>query len=181
MDKKPKKSSNELIEHMQNKGVKFTVVDEKTAQCFLENNTYYMKLSSYRKNYDKYDTGENKNKYINLEFAYLKELSIIDMELRYLILKMCLDIEHSVKVIILHDTEENSNEDGYNIVEKFLNKNEKCAKTINSHRSSGYCKDLIIKYSDRFPIWVFLELISFGDLVKFYEFYGEVYPKRLKD
>ena len=40
---------------------------------------------------------------------------------------------------------------------------------------------MIEKYYPYFPAWVFVELISFGDLVKLYEYYIERYPGRLKD
>ena len=40
---------------------------------------------------------------------------------------------------------------------------------------------MIEKYYPYFPAWVFVELISFGDMVKLYEYYTERYPGRLKD
>lgn len=45
-----------------------------------------MKLASYRANYDK---RKSNGEYINLDFAYLRELSTIDMHLRYLICRCC--------------------------------------------------------------------------------------------
>lgn len=173
------KTSQELIEHMKSKGVKFNIVDESTAKIFLENNNYYMKLSAYRENYEKGNSGCNNDKYINLEFAYLQELSTIDMHLRYLILQMCLDIEHSIKVKLLNDIENNDSEDGYNIIRLFINANPRCCENIKRHKSSDYCKDLIEKYYPYFPAWVFVELISFSDLVQLYNFYSNQYPNRL--
>lgn len=171
------KTIKELIVHMENKGIQFNIIDKSSAEIFLRENNYYKKLSSYRKNYDKNENG----KYINLEFAYLKELSTIDMYLRYIILDMCLDIEHSIKTKMLYDIEQNKKEDGYNIVDLFLQSNERCLESILRHKSNDYCRELIMKYSPNFPIWVFFELISFGDLVKFLEFYNKTYPKRIKD
>lgn len=54
------------------------------------------KVSSYRKNYSKHPANSPRaGQYVNLDFAYLVELSTIDMHLRYLAMSLCLDIEHA--------------------------------------------------------------------------------------
>lgn len=176
-------TTDELIEHMKEKGIMFSIVTEDEAKTFLQENNYYMKLASYRANYTKYETGAKTGQYINLEFAYLKELSTIDMYLRYLIMKMCLDIEHALKVSLMAHVESNPKEDGYELVRKFIGytdskgqpQNEYILKKIRGHKSSDYCKDLIEKYYPYFPTWVFVELISFGDLTYLVAFYDELY------
>lgn len=174
---KPILSIDELISHMKSKGITFDIVSEEDAKNFLQYNNYYMKLAAYRKNYEKADSGTNKGKYINLDFGYLQELSTIDMHLRYLIIQMCLDIEHAIKVCLLRDITNNPKEDGYNIVRKFLANDRKfrILNNIKRHQSGTYCKDLIDKYYPYFPVWVFVELVSFGDLLYFYSFYQEQY------
>ena len=172
------KTSDELISHMKIKGIKFDIAKEEDAKVFLQNNNYYMKLASYRANYDKQKSND---KYINLDFAYLQELSTIDMHLRYLILQMCLDVEHALKTRLLKDIEDNPEEDGYDIIRRFVTKYERSCQNIQKHKSSEYCRELIEKYYPYFPAWVFVELISFGDMVKLYEYYTERYPGRLKD
>ena len=172
------KTSDELISHMKIKGIKFNIVKEEDAKIFLQNNNYYMKLASYRANYDKH---KSNGEYINLDFAYLQELSTIDTHLRYLILQMCLDVEHALKTRLLKDIEDNPEEDGYDIIRRFITKYERSCQNIQKHKSSEYCRELIEKYYPYFPAWVFVELISFGDMVKLYEYYSERYPGRLKD
>ena len=163
---------------MKIKGIKFNIVKEEDAKIFLQNNNYYMKLASYRSNYDKH---KSNGEYINLDFAYLQELSTIDTHLRYLILQMCLDVEHALKTRLLKDIEDNPEEDGYDIIRRFITKYERSCQNIQKHKSSEYCRELIEKYYPYFPAWVFVELISFGDMVKLYEYYSERYPGRLKD
>lgn len=176
-------NSDELISHMKEKGIKFNIVSEQDAKRFLQNNNYYMKLASYRTNYPKYQTGARSGQYINLEFAYLQELSTIDMHLRYLIVKMCLDIEHALKVSLISHIEKNPSEDGYELIRRFVGfknskgrlQNEYILQKIHRHNSSDYCKDLIDKYYPNFPVWVFVELISFGDLTYLCDFYDKLY------
>ncbi|MBQ3420249.1 MAG: Abi family protein, partial [Romboutsia sp.] len=62
---KNKLSIKEQISHMKNvQGIKFNIVNESEAEEFLKNNNYYFKVKSYAKNYNKYDRGINKGKYI---------------------------------------------------------------------------------------------------------------------
>ena len=177
------KTTDELIEHMERKGIQFNIVGKDEATEFLQTHNYYMKLASYRTNYKKYAAGENAGKYINLEFAYLRELSTIDMHLRYLIVRMALDIEHYLKVRLLHSIEENQQEDGYHLVREFVAKEagQRVLGKIRQHKASDYCKDLIEKYDPDFPVWVFVELISFGELAHLCEFYRKLYGEQIAD
>lgn len=163
------KTSIELIEHMKNKGIKFNIISEKEAKEILENKNYYLKLASYRNNYEK-----TNNKYTDLDFAFLKELSEIDTKLRYLILQMTLDIEHFLKVQILQDISENYKDDAYTIVKKFQ---EIYQDSSINNKNSKYCGDLIKKYHNNFPVWVFLEIVSFGELIRFYNYYINKYSR----
>lgn len=180
---KPLLTTDQLIAHMKSKGITFNIISEHDAKVFLMENNYYMKLASYRKNYPKYLTGSKIGQYINLDFAYLKELSTIDMYLRYLIIHMCLDLEHSLKVSLIAHVENTPNEDGYELIRRFIGytnsrgqaQNEYILKKIRGHKSSDYCKDLIDKYYPYFSVWVFVELISFGDLTYLIAFYDNIY------
>lgn len=169
-------STDELIEHMKEKGITFKIVSESNAKEFLKQNNYYMKLAAYRTNY-----GKINDKYKNLDFAYLQDLSIIDMRLRYIIIDMCLDIEHYIKLTLLNKIETNPMEDGYEIIKKFIAKDERILKKINSHKSSEYSGELIKKYYPYFPAWVFVELISFGDLTYLCDVYRKVYDDEIMD
>ena len=95
---KPRLSLDEQIQHLKDKGILFNIMDEESAKQYLKYNNNYYKLTSFRKNYDKHPGGENEGKYINLEFAYLVDVSIIDMRLRYRVVEMALDIEHHTKL-----------------------------------------------------------------------------------
>lgn len=173
------------------KGITFHYISENVAEEYLCNINNYLRTASYRKNYQKYSNGKNKGKYISLDFAYLQELSTIDMHLRFIISKMCLDIEHDLKVKTLKDIELDISCDGYNIVQSFLSQNPYIIKKIESSSTAPFTTDLIQKYFklqkihvhthrktvnkiiayDSCPVWVLLELLTFGDFIKFYKFY----------
>lgn len=163
-------SSDKLIEKLEEKGVAFKITSKEEAMHFLSEHNYYVKLASYRFNYDKNKNGE----YVGLDFFHLKELSTIDMHLKFILLKICLNIEHSLKVNLLKDMELKS-VDEFDIAEKFLKAYPDTKDSIHRHRDTSYTKKLIDKHKDHYPIWVVLEIISFGDFVNFYKYYTDNY------
>jgi abortive infection bacteriophage resistance protein len=183
---KPKLSLDGQIEHLKEKGVLFNIMDETTAKEYLAQNNNYFKLTAYRKNYDKHPDGENKGKYIKLEFAYLVDLAIIDMDIRYRIVHMALDIEHHTKLQLLRKIDE-KNEDGYQVIQDYIDSLDERQKNIfeseiNRNRGNIYCGDIIDKYDGAFPIWAFVEVIPFGRLVSFYGFCADRFADRtMKD
>ena len=115
-----------------------------------------MKLAAYRANYMKYEMGARAGQYRDLDFGYLKELSTLDMHLRYFVLQMCLDIEHAIKVQLIRQITQDENEDGYEAVKDFLKEDENfyILKSISRQKSGEYCKNLIEKYYPYFPAWL---------------------------
>ena len=91
---KRKLSIEEQIKNLEEKGVSFKIMDKEDAKKFLQYNNYYFKLKSYANNYP---VNPRTNKYVNLEFAYLVELSKLDMYIRKIVMDMALDIEHFLK------------------------------------------------------------------------------------
>ena len=89
-DRRPKLKVSEQIERLASRSVRFDVISREDAKEALCKTNNYFKLTAYRKSFDLDDDG----KYIDLDFAYLKDLSKIDMYLRYCLLEMSLDIEH---------------------------------------------------------------------------------------
>lgn len=184
--KKPMLSVDDLISYMQSKGIEFKHMPEADAKDYLHKNNNYFKLTSYRKNYTKYTTGAHIGTYEHLDFAYLVELARIDVSLRQVILAMCLDIEHFLKVQLIGAIEQDPSEDGYSIVleyifdannANFLTRAENGAyraraifSKLDKNKNNPYCGDLISKYNDEMPVWAFIEIISFGDLLRFVEY-----------
>ena len=88
---RPKLKIEDQIKYMRDvKGIKFTIVDETQAAEFLTTRNYYFKVKAFEKNYEICNSGEKKGKYFDLEFAYLQELSKIDMYLREAIIVIIL-------------------------------------------------------------------------------------------
>lgn len=182
---KPKLSLDGQIEHLKEKGVLFNIMNEAEAKEYLAQHNNYFKLTAYRKNYDKHPDGENKDKYINLEFAYLVDLAVIDMKLRYRTVHMALDLEHHTKLQLLRKMDE-YDEDGYQVVRDYIDSlDEKQRKIfdgeINRNKGNIYCGDIIAKYEGAFPVWAFIEIVPFGRLVAFYGFCADRFADKLME
>lgn len=167
----------EQINYMKNQGIKFELFSEKETKDFLTYSNYFFKVKSFSKNFEK-----NNGKYQNLDFAYLKELALMDTLLRDIILELSLVIEHILKVKLLKHLTNNSIENGYQIVEEFLSSDKvnepSIFKRYNALRKSVdfYTRGLMDKYYKyNFPAWAFIEILTFSELLKFLKFYYKKY------
>lgn len=191
---KPMLHINEMVDYLKLKNIKFERISEKDAENYLKNNNNYYNLTSYKNNFEKYFVnGIFIDKYIDLDFSYLKDLSIIDHRLRLILFKMIIDIEHYLKIKILNTIESIDEEDGYRIVNRYLKQDfynvkfpKKVHNSIFKKVGSEYYQKIFSKYDldkdkklENIPIWEFLEIITFGELVNFYDFYTNEY--KLKD
>ena len=191
---KPMLHINEMVDYLKLKNIKFERISEKDAENYLRNNNNYYNLTSYKNNFEKYFVnGIFIDKYIDLDFSYLKDLSIIDHRLRLILFKMIIDIEHYLKIKILNTVEFIDEEDGYRIVNQYLEQDfynakfpKKVHNSIFKKVGSEYYQKIFSKYDldkdkklENIPIWEFLEIITFGELVNFYDFYTNEY--KLKD
>lgn len=169
---KPILSYEEQINHFIQKDITFKNISKETALEYLKNHNNFFKLSSYRKNFPKRD---GTDKYINLDFSHLTDLAGIDTRLRMILVEMSLNIEHFAKVQLLKEITESNNEDGYVIVEDYLDLLDSKEKSnleaeIARNSVSLYVSELYKKYHDNFPVWAFVEILTFGRFIHFYKF-----------
>ncbi|MDT2604692.1 Abi family protein [Enterococcus pseudoavium] len=161
----------EMYAHMESKGISFKYLGKAEVINTLESKNYYYKLTAFRKNFTKKD-----GLYRDLDFSYLVDLASIDMQLRYLIMDMSLDIEHNIKTILLRLITTNDQEDGFSIVKEFeLYDDYSFTKTLNTFRKSRYLDDMYRKRGNDIPVWTLVELMDFGSLCSFVKMYYKKY------
>ena len=198
MDKVDDKSVNlrpmmhidEMVPYLKQKNIKFEKISEERVEKYLRDNNNYYNVTSYKHNFERYlFDGKFVDKYIDLDFAYLKDMAIIDHRVRLILFKMIIDIEHYLKIKILNTIETIDEEDGYRIVNLYLEKDfndEKFPKRVHNSIfkkvGNEYYQKIFSKYDvdkdkklENIPIWEFLEIITFGELVNFYDFYTKEY------
>lgn len=189
---KPWLTPEQQVEHLKGEGVKFEIVQGSDAVTYLRNNNNFFRINQFKKGFPRYSGGKNDGKFINLDFAMLKDLAIIDYEFRQILLAVTIDIEHFAKIQLL-DKLEQRGEDGYSIVSSFLESNDRCNKDgsvsnyvkteIDRGKSGCYTNDLVARYpSYDYPVWVFMELIPFGTFNQFVQFVaGKYSDKKLRN
>ncbi len=175
----PKRNFEQLIDSLEKKGIKFNNITKEEALLILRDINYYYKITVYKRNFKR-----NKDKkFINLDFSYLTDLASMDMQLRYLLLTATLDIEHSLKTFLITKITDNKHEDGYDVVKSFFHStigsfNELDKDTIleSARHKSHYQFKLYEAHKKAPPAWVLMEVIKFGDFLRFFEFYFSKYP-----
>ena len=187
---RPMMKISEMVPYLKTKNIKFKLISEDKAEKYLRDNNNYYNVTQYKNNFEKYMIdGVFVNKYIDLDFAYLKDLAIIDHRVRLLFFKMIIDIEHYLKIRILNLIENIEDEDGYGIVNLYLEKDfndEKFPKKVHNSIfkkvGSEYYQKIFSKYDmdkdkklENIPVWEFLEIITLGELVNFYDFFSKEY------
>lgn len=181
---RPMMKISEMVPYLKEKNIKFEKMSEKDAEKYLRYNNNYYNVTAYKHNFERYVIdGKFVDKFIDLDFAYLKDLAIIDHRTRLVLFKMTIDIEHYLKIRILNLIEDIEQEDGYRIVNMYLEKDfndekfpKKVHKSIFKKVGSSYYYKVFSKYDidkdkklENIPIWEFLEIITFGDfLCKFW-------------
>ncbi|TLP91011.1 Abi family protein [Staphylococcus xylosus] len=173
-------SFKSLIFYMKFKGISFNYIDEFSAMEILEYKNYYFKLNSYVDNYPKRLVRYQNDlveRYQPVDFKNLVDLASLDMQLRYIIIKFCLDIEHSAKLKILRSITRLNDEDGYEVVGNFFNHVKANSNIKNPYKKmlkhlkyDSYRELDYDKYEQNTPIWFLIEYLQFGDLCWFIEF-----------
>ena len=185
---KPMMSIDDMISSLKAKNIKFNYISEDEAKNYLMFNNSYYNVLSYEGNFMKYPSpaGKYEGMFIDLDFAYLKDMSIIDLRVRFLLLDMILDIEHYLKLRILNMMYAIDQEDGYRVVNLYLendyNNEKRLHSSIRKKAFNSYYRKMFFdidmdddKKLEDIPIWDFLEIVTMGELVDFYDFFTRDY------
>ena len=154
-------------------GITFNLKSEEEASVFLAKHNYFFRLKQYADFGEKTKSG----KFTNVDFGQMVELSTVDMFLRKLILKMTLDFEHYLKVKIINGSQENPADDGYSVVENFLETHNRVRHLIENLNNSTnfYNRQVFDKYKEKTSVWSIVEMLGFSDFIDFYAHYYQYF------
>ena len=157
-------------------GITFNLKSEEEAAVFLAKHNYFFRLKQYADFGEKTKSG----KFTNVDFGQMVELSTVDMFLRKLILKMTLDLEHYLKVKIINDSQENPSDDGYTVVENFLETHNRVRHLIENLNNSSYFynRQVFDKYKEKTSVWSIVEMLGFSDFIDFYAHYYQYFHQK---
>ena len=99
-ERRPLIDAARQVEHLKARGVRFETMGEREAEAFLRDSNFFFKVKAFARCFSRYSNpgSSSRGSYINLDFAYLAELTRLDHRLREAVLSMTLDIEHYMKV-----------------------------------------------------------------------------------
>lgn len=157
-----------MIDLLKKKKLKFN--DENIAKVFLEKEVNYYKLNGYFHCFMKNDIFDE-----NITFEIIREIFYFDMQLRNCLLFYTSYIETSFKNYVINIHTKNHQSTGYlhsDTVEN-ANNHQKFIDIFNDSIKNNYKKDFVqhhmSKYGGVFPFWAAMEIISFGEISKFFK------------
>lgn len=173
--RKPKLTPEEQIAFLKGRGITFERMDEGEAMRYLSTESFLFATYAYRSLFPKRIGGAHDGEYANLDFADLVDLERLDRQLREVLLPLTLDVEHLAKARMLAEVSARPEEDGYAIVREYmasLSPAERARREteITRLRHDEYSGDLQRHYANGMPLWVFLDLVSFGTVADMYRF-----------
>lgn len=157
---RPKLNASEQVEAMSNKGIRFVLMDELEAERFLRERNFFFKVKAFEKVFDKYENPEHEffGRYLNLDFAYLVELSRLDKALRFCVMETALDIEHFMKVQMNCSMMGDAECDAYGIVDQYVAFDARTKLTRIAHENNEDMLKLLRCLSERFAVLYHAEL-----------------------
>lgn len=171
------------IEHLKKQGITFIKRSEDSAISYLSICSYYFETCSYKKLFNKRVGGSRNGQYIDLDFDQLCKIEQLNGVFQRLLLLITLAVEHESKVKLMKIFTENSGENGYSIVKDYMSSLDDydckiLLAELERLKGGKYSRESAIKYADGIPIWVFVESITFGTLLRFYRFCAKRWKNR---
>lgn len=178
---KPFKTLDEQIDILKSR--KLYIEDETNAINVLEHSNYYRLRGYYihlqEKDSDDFKTGTS--------FTQIAQIHSFDNELRILLLRLLLDIEVVARARIAYNIAQAWGPMGYRDISNYGDscdpvKFSELMSRIDSDLENSrerFIKTYIEKYAGQFPIWVAVEVMSFGDLSKMYHLLPTVQKKNI--
>lgn len=164
---KEPKSFDEQIEILKSRGL--IITDNDKAKFVLSNLNYY-RFSAYLLHAKK-----SNNTYIeNTNFDDIYNIYLFDKKLRNILVSLLESIEVSFRTYIAYTLAMKHGSDGYLNPDNFKDREffNKFIDTLNTeknnHKNKSFIKHHDDKYGGELPIWVAVEIISFGALSKLY-------------
>ena len=170
---------NYNIEVMKSQNIRFSHIDEERAVNIMQTEYSGAKLLSYAALFDKFRSTEKAGTYIDLDFAYLYDLAVIDSCLMKLIMSMCLDIERIIKTFLIADFERSNC--GDDIVRRFVEENQKFFSEVYRLENIDYASRYLVGSTsiEELSIYTFLEIIHYGTIQRFARFFYDKFGQLL--
>ena len=164
---KEPKTFDEQIDLLKSRGL---IIGDEDKAKFILNNINYYRFSAYLIHFKKEDETYKEN----ITFEHIYNLYLFDKELRNILIDMLESIEISFRTYIAYTLAIKHGSTGY--LNKQCFKKEKYFESFikkledekNNHKNKLFIKHHNEKYNGILPIWVAVEIMSFGTLSKLY-------------
>ncbi|MST62223.1 Abi family protein [Peptostreptococcus anaerobius] len=197
MNIKNAKTFNEQIEILKDRNLEINDIEQ--AKTFLSNVNYY-RFTAYLINYKT----NNGNYEIGTKFDTIKKIYLFDQELRHLISSILEVIELSFRTYIAYTIAHLCGPLGYKEYRNFIDSTMLCNKDVNDdeyikdifrkhsiildeiekalhdNKSKIFIKHHKLKYNSDIPVWVLVEVLTFGTISRLYKLMTSEQKKHIK-
>lgn len=166
------------IEYLKSQNIKFSIINEEQALQIMCLEFPLSKIEDMSSLFEKYRTAEKKNTFVNLDFAHLYYLALIDEELSDILMRICLDLEAKLKTILINDVYK------LKVADKFLNEYISSDYAFLSRDYSEEINDFIKfheDYSDLYTFDRFLNMLPLGAIERIIHSFYDKYCEDLQE
>lgn len=169
----------DTIMDMKLRGITFSYISEEKATSIMETEYTASMLMRYSSLFECYHSTDKAGKFLDLDFAYLYDIALIDSELQKIIICLCMDMERSLKTAFISDCIRVGYRD--KIVKDFVEEDyEYVAYFYNVHNLDAAAKRIMgDSRVDDLSLDDFLELITFGTFQRLSAFFYRKFAQEL--
>ena len=169
----------DYIQRMRELNISFQRLDEAAARQIMETRFSFFSLLEYGALFDRYRETDRQGQFVALDFSQLYALAQLDEKLRYIVMTQCLELEHTLKTILVNRVC-STGESGAVLAGFIRADREYLLRSYTPGSSDIMAEKYGVSSIECLSFPQFLDVIHFGTLPHLWSFIGQSCPGLLE-